>query len=247
MKEFNSFVELVNYLNSLTSQQEQINEIVNYFIQNVQFDYVMLENINEIVTKKFAKYVDALFPNTSEQSRNKALSYIKNSSNVSNEYWNRIKTNYLNPTINEKGEKIYKTMYDVINEMKADIKEDNGLLKKGIAENITSFAKKLCEAVGIRCVEVKGISSGKMNHSWLDIEINNQELFYDITYAIYTRDNFCGLGKRYKIEEWIGITPKQLYKNQPSRIIKCPKGFNLEYLGLNNLPLFMKEFFDAGA
>lgn len=245
--EFANYEQLVEYIKSFKTQNEQMREIVNYFMDNVKFDYVMLEHLNHVVSMSFAKYVDRLFPNINDKFREKAICFIRNSSNISTEYWNRIRDFYLTPTINEKGEEKYITMYEAINKVCVDLQNENGLLKKGVACHITQFAKKLCDSVGIQCLIVNGISSGKMEHSWLDVCINGEELFYDITYALYIRDNFCGMGKHYLPSEWLGITPKQLHKNQPTRTISYPKGFNLEDLGLNNSPLCMKDFFDTTA
>lgn len=242
---FLNYSHLIEYIKSKPTQEQQLQEIINYFIDNVQYDYVMIEHINEIITLKFTKYADLLFPNVNEKLRNKAISFLRNSSNISNDYWERIKNLYLTPYIDENGEEHYISLSDALTSIEADYQETNGLLKKGISFHIAEFTKKLCDEVGIDCLIIKGISSGKMEHYWLNICINDKELFYDIAYALYIRDNFCRIGKRYSTEHWLGISPKQLYKNQPTRTIISPKGFDLEYLGLNNLPLCMKNLFHA--
>ena len=188
-----------------------------------------------------------MFPNVNEKLREKALSYLRNSTNLSNDYWERIRKLYLTPIVNEMGKERYITITDALIGIAPDYQENDGLLKKGTSQHITEFAKKLCDNVGINALIVKGVSTGRMMHYWLDVCIDGTELFYDITFALYIRDNFCGIGNRYKPDEWLALTPKQLYKNQPTRIIAYPQGYNLEYLGLNNLPLNMKEFFDTGA
>ena len=235
---FSNYTEFIEYLNQIPSQQEQLNQIIKYCIDNVEVDYVMIEHINEIVTVKFTKYIDTLFPSIDEKLRLKAISFLRNSTNISNSYWERIKSLYLYPSSNNQP-----TLTEALISISPDYKEINGLLLKGTSEHITQFVKKVCDDINIKSLIVKGISSGRMQHFWLNICINNTELFYDITYALYVRDNFCEIGKHYLQSEWLGITPKQLHKNQPSRTIISPDGFNLEYLGLNNCSLSMKDLF----
>ncbi len=236
---FLNYDELVEHLINQPSQARQLEELIKYFIDNVEYDYVMIEHINEIVTPKFAKYTDSLFPNTSSKFREKAINYMRNSSNMSNAYWSRLRKIYLTPEINIDGSTRQVSMIEALNSMSPEVIEYNGLLRKGTSEHIVQFAKKLCDDVNIPCLIINGISSGKMTHFWLDISADNMELFYDISYAIYTRDNFCCMGKRYSQKDWLGITPKQLYKNQCTRTIITPQGFDLQDLGLNNLPLKM--------
>lgn len=244
---FSNYDELVCYLQQIPSQKERLQGIIQYCLDNVQFDYVMIEHINEIATVKMVKYIDRLFPNTSEKFREKALSYLRNTTNISNTYWERVRTLYLTPHKDSRGNDEYLTLTDAFVSIEPEHIESNGLLIKGVSNDIANFAKRLCDDVGIKSLVVDGISSGRMHHFWLDVCIDNEELFYDIAYAIYIRDNFCGIGHRYSAKEWLGITPKQLYKNQPTRTIVSPHGFNLEYLGLNNIPLCMKDFFDTSA
>ncbi len=239
---FNNYQQLINYINTFNTQNERLNAIIQYFMDNVEFDYVMIEHINQIVTPRFASYVDRLFPNINEKFRTKAINYMRNSSNISNEYWNRLKQLYLTPITNVVGEIKYLTMYSALNSIVPDIIFNNGLLKKGVANNITDFAKQVCDDCAINCIVVKGISSGKMEHSWLAVEVDGIELFYDITFAIYARDNFCGMA-RYNASDWLGVTPKILYKHQPTRTILSPKGFNLKHLALNNLPIKMFDLY----
>jgi len=235
---FSNYTEFINYLNKIPNQQEQVNQIIQYCIDNVEVDYVMIEHINEIVTVKFTKYIDTLFPNVNDKLKLKAISFLRNSTNISNSYWERIKSLYLEDLPNNQ-----RTLTDALISITPDYKEINGLLIKGTSNHISEFVKKVCDDININALVINGISSGRMQHFWLDICIDGTELFYDITYALYIRDNFCEIKKHFNQSEWLGITPKQLYKNQPSRIIVSPKGFDLEHLGLNNHSLHMKEFF----
>ena len=243
--EFANYFQLVDHLKQLPTQKQQLDTIIQYCINNVQIDYVMIEHINEIITLKFAKYVDTLFPNINEKLRNKAIAFIRNSTNISDDYWKRIKDFYLHPTIDEFGNQVFPTLTESLLSISADHRQFNGLLTKGSSVHIVNFVKHLCDDIGIKCLIINGISSGRMHHFWLNICIDNIELFYDITYALYVRDNFCEIGKQYTLQDWLGITPKQLYKNQPSRTIISPTGFDLQQLGLNNLPLEMKDHFDT--
>ncbi len=245
--EFANYFKLVNHLKQIPTQKQQLDAIIQYCMDHVQIDYVMIEHINEIVTLKFAKYVDTLFPNINEKLRNKAISFVRNSTNISNAYWERIKAIYMQPSIDDNGNHIYPSLTDALLGITADHRAINGLLTKGTSEHIATFIKHLCNDLGIKCLIVKGISSGRMQHFWLDICIDDTELFYDITYALYVRDNFCEIAKQYTLQDWLAITPKQLHKNQPTRIIVSPAGFNLQELGLNNIPLNMKGFFDTTA
>lgn len=240
---FLNYDQLIEHIKQKPTQNEQLEEIIKYFMDNVQYDYVMIEHINEIITLKFTKYADLLFPNVNEKLRNKAISFLRNSSNISNAYWERLRNLYLTPSIDENGEAHYISLTDALTSLEPEHIINNGLLEKGMSSHIAEFAKKLCDDVGIKAIIIKGISNGKMKHFWLNICIDDKELFYDIAYALYIRDNFCGMGKRYSPAQWLGISPKQLYKNQPTRVILHPQGFDLEYLGLNNLPLCMKDFF----
>lgn len=245
--EFSNYFEFVKHLKQIPTQKQQLNEIIRYCTNNVQVDYVMIEHINEIVTLKFTKYVDTLFPNINETLQKKAISFLRNSTNISNTYWERIKSIYTEPSIDDNGNPVYSSLTDALLSISTDHRAINGLLTKGTSEHISTFVKHICDDIGIKCIIVKGVSSGRMQHFWLNICIDNEELFYDIAYALYVRDNFCEIGKQYLPEEWLGITPKQLYKNQPTRTIVSPSGFDLKFLGLNNARLCMKDFFDKGA
>ena len=235
---FDNYKELINYVLSFQTQQEQLNAIIQYFMDNVEFDYVMIEHVNQIVTTRFASYVDRLFPNINDTLRRKAINYIRNSSNISNTYWNRLANIYLTPTALAGNTFKYATMVEALKQISPDVVVENGLLRKGTADNIAHFAKQLCNDCGIDCIIINGVSSGKMKHCWLNIKINKAELFYDIAFAIYARDNFCGMA-RYAPSDWLGVTPKTLYRHQPTRTILSPKGFNLKHLALNNLPIKM--------
>lgn len=239
---FDNYTELIKHVLSFQTQPEQLNAIIQYFMDNVEFDYVMIEHINQIVTPRFASYVDRLFPNINDKLRHKAINYIRNSSNISNTYWNRLADIYLTPINTADSSFKYSTMVDALKQIGPDVIIENGLLKKGVAGDITLFAKQLCDSCGIDCIIINGVSSGKMKHCWLNIKINDAELFYDITFAIYSRDNFCGMA-RYSPNDWLGVTAKILYKYQPTRTILSPKGFNLKHLALNNLPIKMFDLY----
>ncbi|MBQ3502605.1 MAG: hypothetical protein IJA72_02970 [Clostridia bacterium] len=236
---FSSYDELIKNILSQPSEKAKLNTIIKYFIDNVEYDYVMIEHVNEIVTPRFAKYADLLFSGTSSDLRQKAINFMRNSSNISNQYWIRLREIYLTPQIDKHGNLKSVSMLEALNLMSPDVVEINGLLIKGTSEHICTFAKKLCDEVGIQSLIVKGVSSGRMTHNWLDIKLDEEELFYDISYALYVRDNFCRIASRYTIEDWLGMSPKQLYKNQCTRNIISPSGFNLKNLWLNNYPLNM--------
>lgn len=240
---FASYDDLLTHIKTKPTKKQQLQTIWQYFFDNVNFDYVMLEHLNKIVSDSFLDYIDRLFGNATEEKRLLSLNYLMNSTNISNEYFNRIKDIYLTSFISE-GETKYPSLLEAVNQIKCDRIETNGLLRKGVSKDFTLFVKKLCDELDIPCIIVKAPDSSRVQHHWLDIMLDGEELFYDITYAMYVHDNFNSMRKRFTIDEWLGITPKQLYKNQPSRIIGYPEGFNLEYLGLNDMPLCMKEFFD---
>ncbi|MBO5910278.1 MAG: hypothetical protein J6Q15_02085 [Clostridia bacterium] len=242
--DFLNYSELVSHIKQATNQQEQLNIIIQYFLENVEFDYVMVEHTNKLASPRLAQYIDKIFPNINDKFREKALAYLRNCTNISDTYWERIKKQYLTPTIDENEDEEYMSLTETLSSITPDYRAKDGLLQKGVDAHIVQFAKKLCDDVGIKCIIVEGFSSENFEHAWLDICIDNKELFYDIAYCLYIRDNFCGVGARYTINDWIGISPKKLYKNQPTRTISHPQGFNLEYLGLNNLPLCMNQFFD---
>lgn len=232
---YGNYSSLVEYLKSLNNQKLQINAIWEYFFDNVEMDYVMIEHLNKILTTRFTDYTHRKFGNASLEAREKCIRFITNSSNISNEYCERIKNKFFTPKLNVNGKQEYITLTEALNNITTDVVIENGLLKKGIAEDFAKFAQQICIDIGIKSVIVKGISSGDINHTWLDIEIGGKELFYDITYAIYIRDNFNGMRNRFKIDEWLGITPKKLYKNQPTRTIEYPEKLDLQYLWENDL------------
>ena len=235
--EYTDYSNLVEYLKSLDNQKLQLDAIWEYFFDNVKMDYVMIEHLNKILTTRFTDYTHRKFGNLTLEDRQKCIRFIINSSNISNSYCERIKNNFFTPRLNENGEQEYITLTDALNNVTTDVIIENGLLKKGIAQDFTNFVKKICDDVGIECIIVNGISSGDFKHSWLDIKIDGIELFYDITYAIYVRDNFNGMKNRFSADEWLGISPKKLYKNQPTRTVIYPENVDLEYLWENNLPL----------
>lgn len=240
-------MELVNHIKQVSTQQEQLNTIIQYFLENVQFDYVMVEHASKIASVGLTKYIDRMFPNINDTFREKALAYLRNCTNISNTYWERVRKLYLTPCVDENEDEKYISLTEALTSIQPDYRETNGLLLKGTTEHIVNFAKKLCDDVGIKCLIVKGFSSKGNEHCWLNICIDNKELFYDIAYCIYIRDNFCGVSSRYSISDWLGMSPKKLYKNQPTRTITYPQGFSLESLGLNNASLCMREFFNTPA
>lgn len=240
---FQSYDDLITYIKSKPTKQQQLQVIWRYFFDNVNFDYVMLEHLNKLASDKFVQYIDRLFGNATEEKRQLSLCRLLNSTNISYNYLDRIKKIYLTPYIVD-GEERYYSLFEAISQVKCDRIETNGLLRKGISQDFVEFVKKICDDINIPCLIVNAPNNKKVQHHWLDIMIDGEELFYDITYAVFVNDNFNSMGKRFIIDEWLGITPKKLYKNQPDREIGYPEGFSLEYLGLNNLPLCMREFFD---
>ena len=205
---FENYEQLVTYIKKLNSQKERLQEIIQYHLDNVEVDYVMMEHINEIASIKMVQYIDRLFPNTCEKFREKALSYLRNTTNISNTYWERVRALYLTPRKDKRGNDEYLTLTEAFISIEPEHIENNGLLLKGTSNDIANFAKQLCEDVGIQALVVNGVSSGRMHHFWLDIRINNEELFYDLAYALYVRDNFCRIGNKYSVKDWLGITPK---------------------------------------
>ena len=57
-----NYDELVRFISSQPTEEDKVKVILQYFIDNVEYDYVMIDHINEIVTPRFAKYADLLFP-----------------------------------------------------------------------------------------------------------------------------------------------------------------------------------------
>lgn len=216
-----NYEEFIKYLKALKTETEQINFIMKYFADKVEFDYVLVEGLK--VPYSLGYEIDEKFDCSNKEDVEKALMYAKQKG-LSNALIERISNIYGKQfTIPAKPamfshpaqpEKIsYQTFGSTLNMIKVQPTYKNGLITKGVCADYVEFIQQVCNELGIKYDTISGKTT--VGHSW--IKING--LYYDPTYAIYVRDKYMDWDTKTSIDDWFGFNNDEMFKMHPTRVI----------------------------
>ncbi|MBO5910566.1 MAG: hypothetical protein J6Q15_03565 [Clostridia bacterium] len=228
-----NYKQFIVHLKSLKTQQEQINFIMKYFVDKVEFDYLVIEAIK--IPYSLIDEIDNKFDSSNKDEVNQALQYAK-FKGLSYGLIKRLSQIYGNPFtiparpayngtlgfIPAQPERIsHRTFGATINMSKPQPTYKNGLIIKGVCADFVEFIKKVCDDIGVKYNTISGQST--VSHAWIKID----GLYYDPTYAIYVRDKFMDWDKKSTIDDWFGMTNAQLFHLHPIRVIDEIDGVHL--------------------
>lgn len=220
-----NYEQFINYIKSLKTETEQINFIMKYFVDKVEFDYIVVEGLK--VPYSLGDDIDNKFNCSNEVEVKKALEYAKKKG-LSDALIQRISDIYgkqfiipARPASNgifgfrpAQPERIsYRTFGSTLNMIKAQPTYKNGLIIKGVCADYVEFIQQVCNELGIKYDTISGQTS--VGHTWIKIN----ELYYDPTYAIYVRDKYMDWDKKTSVDDWLGFNDDEMFKMHPIRII----------------------------
>ena len=223
-----TYDELIKHLKTISDKQQQIEYLFKYMLQSVQYDYPTLEICK--FDNSLLDYIDTHYNPEIAEDRQKVIQLIK-SKGYSNEFILRILENYgksfivparpemvimgkLNKAIPEHTD--YRTFASAKNMAKPLVEYKNGFIIKGVCADFSEFIKNICDELNIPCNIVNGATP--ISHVWNLINVGDGFKHYDLTYAIYARDEFNGWGK-VNPSNFLGVTTKKLLEMHPSRTI----------------------------
>ena len=88
--------------------------------------------------------------------------------------------------------------------------EENGLIKKGVCQHFSAFAKRFCDYFSI---ESKRIQCDNSMHSSLIVTIDGVERVFDFTRMITIRDGY--LVNNQKIDDWFNMPLEKWFELKP--------------------------------
>lgn len=203
-----NYEELIKNLKTISNKQEQVDYLFDYLLNVFEYDYIYLELVHLMKidhdNPEFFKYLcyTNLFD---DETREDTIKLFNQKTTISENMLNFLRSGeWKSRSISGK-----------------EIKYLNDILIKGVCEDFSLFIKKVLNKVGVDCV----VQHGKTpySHAWNVIRINDEWLNYDITYAIYSRDEYKGWNEKTEPQDWLGITDEQLLALHPTRVINPPK------------------------
>lgn len=229
--EIKNYNQLITKLKQYSTTTEKLENLMNYFLENVQYDYVTLEICK--LQKQYDKIfkLDEQFDCNNFDDRQKVIQILK-SEGYSDELCERINANYgkeyILPAVpkREMWGRIYpeqpertcvRNLFNAINLTEKPTEENEGLLTKGVCADYSQFVKKVCDDLDIKdCNIINGETM--VSHVWNVIEGK----VYDPTYAIFARDNYESWGKATKPSDWLNVSFDHILELQPYRIVLEP-------------------------
>lgn len=223
-----TYNELINHLKTINGKQQQIEYLFSYMLHSVQYDYPTLEICK--FDNSLLDYIDEHFNSENLEDRRKAIQLVK-SEGYSDEFILRILENYgdsfivparpemvimgkLNKAIPEHTS--YRTFASAKNMARPLVEYENGIIIKGVCADFSEFIKKTCDELNVPCDTITGTTP--ISHVWNLINTGDGFKHYDLTYAIYARDEFDGWDKANP-NDFLGITTEKLLELHPNRTI----------------------------
>lgn len=229
-----TYNELINELKQLENPKQQIEALFTYLLNLVEYDYPTLEICN--FDFKLSSYIDENFNPQIESDRLAAINLIKEH-NYSEGFINRILEHYGEEVfVPAKPESFsfgriqkavpeyyfYRNFENARNLARPQKEYHDGILTKGVCANFSEFIKQVCDDLSIPCKEIEGTTSPRVSHVWNLIDTGNGFKHLDLTYAIFSRDNFKNWGNVNPFS-WFNLSTEELLNLQPERKIDNPK------------------------
>lgn len=223
-----TYDELLNNLKLHPTKEQQIQELFNYLLNNVKYDYPTLEICN--FDNTLLNYIDEKYNPSKYADKLKAVQLVREKG-YSEEFLSRILEHYgeefivparperiimgkLNKAIPEHTE--YRTFAGAKNMATPSVIYKNGIIKKGVCADYSEFIHKICEELNIKCNVIQGTTP--VSHVWNLIDVGDGFKHYDLTYAIFSRDNYNNWNST-NTNDWFGITTDRLLEMHPTRKI----------------------------
>ncbi len=248
-----NYEQFIKILSNLTSTEEVLMVLFNYFKNNVSYNYDELQvvkyqrgehddlrSIIYLITQnkndksdEFKNHLIKLLDNAFLKIEGRPLSernkieWFKNYGTVIHHEARPAKSVGM---IKMKARDAYDEIVHI------DVKNyppiySNGLLKDGVCGEYGLWIKKICDELGIPCLRVRG--KGTTGHAWNLIYIQEKDEWvnFDMTMVRFYLD---GWTQEYgEAERWIFATTEEMFKMQPKRIIE-------EIIGDNDSVLLRK-------
>lgn len=213
---FESYEDFLNFAKKLDSDKQRITLIGDYFINNVEYNYELLEVLRnpDFSKEGLEKVTEGKYQ--SEDTRKRVINNILEKINIFS---------------GDSSDKASLTTY-LQGELNPVIVE-NGLIKKGTCGDYSEFIAKYCADLGIPCERIFG--KGNVSHSWNVIYIDGKELHVDVTNAIFLRDKYGDNPLQAKPQDWIMTSRKNMFAMQPKRCIEAITDLSGEYYQIEKI------------
>ena len=221
-----TYDELINNLKVVGDKQLQVDELFKFLLKSVQYDYPTIESWK--CDYKLVDYIDSTFNPADVSDKQKVYQLLKKEG-FSNEFASRVIKHYgeqfvvpakpervimgkLNPAVAEHVE--YRKFSNALNMFLPEVVYKDGIITKGVCADFSEFIKRVCDDLHISCHRIEGTTP--IAHVWNLIDAGNGLKHYDLTYAIYDRDNGAG---NINASKWLGKTTEELLAIHPTRKI----------------------------
>ena len=244
---YKNYDHLISTLKGIKDRDEQIKTLMEYFVDNVDYDYTIHGRIkSEGQIEKFRE-IDSRHDYSDPAQIEKALAEIK-ALGYKDDYIARLREHVGKEyTIPAKPERMcFGKLAPAEPEMTKVrptalaapmvgqiVTEKNGLITKGVCEHYAQFVNKVCGELDIPSVTVnsRNTKTGGL-HSFNKIKgTDGVAKYYDPNYAIYIKNNYDYDGRQphHTIENWIcGVDDKGLKELQPVREIYKINGVDVK-------------------
>lgn len=234
-----NYEQFIKMLSSLTSTEQILITLFNYFKNNVSYNYDELQvvkyqryeneylrQISNLITKKkneksdeFKEYLIKLLDDAFLKIEGRPLSeknkleWFKNYGTVIHHEAQPAKNGIIKIPARD--------AYDEIVHIESNNYPPiycNGLLKDGVCAEYSKWVKQICDSLNIPCLKVRG--KGTTGHAWNLIYVQEKNMWvnFDMTMVRFYID---GWSKEYgEPEKWIFATNDEMFKLQPQRIIE---------------------------
>ena len=196
-----SYEELINELKKINNKEQQIEYLFDYLLKNLEYDYLYLELCKLIKCDKDNNvcFSDLYEEDLLEETLLNFSKYVDIPEHVKSYFRNKEYENC------PPGQRTNSPIYE------------NDIIKKGVCLHFSKFIKKVCDDLGIDCYVQMGRTP--FAHAWNKIQLENQWLNYDVTYAIYSRDKYNDWNEKSNPQDWFAVSDEELTKLHPEREI----------------------------
>lgn len=231
---FDSLNNLIAHLQSLESDTLKVHTLMQYFLDNVAYDYTTLElanlNIDAIIS------LDDKYDASIASDRAKVVSILMHTHGLSKEAVDRILKNYGKEVVVSatpervimgKVQKavpehtIHCGLLGAYNQTYTPVKFKDGIITKGVCVDYAMFINQVCKKLGLDSHIVEGATP--VSHVWNKIGNKN----YDITYAMFIRDHYNLWHENAGYCDFLGVTDEKLQKIHPNRVTYSIDGFSI--------------------
>ena len=226
------YEQLIFYANELKTTKEKIELLAEYFIQNIEVDYIRLEAIKLTNNQEFYTLASEIDFST-EVGKRKAIDKIKAIQDITPEFeailyqkmGELIQVPIYKPmklgqaAVIDHYETTYKSFLGVASDIVATpCVYHNGLISRGNCDSFAPFIKSVLTDMGIANKQIFG--KGETNHTWNIYydEESKEWKHYDGTYILYARDGRESAGG-HDPYEWSCASTSRMFEMQPIRVI----------------------------